>query len=396
MRIPLAILVSSLAVFSVGGCADRRFERPIERVSLVETMSPGEAATFTRAIEPRTFQFPTDHGPHPTFQTEWWYFTGNLRRVDPAGADSSDGRDRFGFQLTFFRSSLSPPEDEAAAQSPSDWRTSQIFMAHFALSDEAGERFEPFERFARGAAGLAGAETAPFRVWLENWSAQSQGEETFPLRLLASEDQIGIDLVVAPGKTPVLQGEQGLSRKGESPGSASYYYSLTRLPTSGTVRIGENSWKVEGATWMDREWSTSSLEPGQTGWDWFALQLSDGSDLMLYQLRRDGRTDQRSAGSVVADDGSYRTLRVEDSTIRELDTWTSPLTGTEYPAKWRLVDEEAGFDLTVEPIFSNQEHTGSVIYWEGAVDVRGKTASGEVTGSGYVELAGYADEIANE
>lgn len=396
MRVLLAILVSSLAVFSVGGCADRRFERPIERVSLVETMSPGEAASFARAIEPRTFQFPTDHGPHPAFQTEWWYFTGNLRRVDPAGADSSDERDRFGFQLTFFRSSLSPPEDEAAAPSPSDWRTSQIFMAHFALSDEAGERFEPFERFARGAAGLAGAETAPFRVWLENWSAQSQGDETFPLRLLASEGQVGIDLVVAPGKPPVLQGEQGLSRKGESPGSASYYYSLTRLPTSGTVRIGESSWRVEGVTWMDREWSTSSLEPGQTGWDWFALQLSDGSDLMLYQLRRDGRTDQRSAGSVVADDGSYRTLRVEDSTIRELDTWTSPLTGTVYPAKWRLVDEAVGFDLTVEPIFSNQEHAGSVIYWEGAVDVRGKTASGEVTGSGYVELAGYADEIATE
>lgn len=384
--------VSVLAMAAAGGCTDRRAEMPVDRVSLVETMSPGEAAGFKQAIALRTFDFPADHGPHLGFQTEWWYFTGNLRRVGPAVSDSSSEEGRFGFQLTFFRSALSPRDDQDGEGDSSAWRTNQIFMAHFALSDEASGRFDPFERFARGAAGLAGAETAPFRLWLEDWSAESLGEETFPLRLLASEDRVAIDLTVAPGKPPVLQGEQGLSRKGERPGSASYYYSLTRLPTTGTVRFGEESWQVEGSSWMDREWSTGSLEPGQTGWDWFALQLSDGSELMLYQLRRDGRTDRHSAGSLVAADGSYRILVVDETTIAELDTWASPTTGAVYPTRWRLTDRAAGFDLEVEPIFADQEHVGSVIYWEGAVSVSGTTANGPVTGEGYVELTGYDAE----
>ncbi len=195
-------------------------------------------------------------------------------------------------------------------------------MAHLALTDVAAGRFHAFERFERGALGLAGARAESFAVWTGPWIAEGVGAGTFPMRLLAVQDDVALDLVVEPAKELLLQGEHGLSQKGAAPGNASYYYSYTRLATRGRLRTAAGEHAVEGSSWLDREWSTSALEQGQVGWDWFALQLDDGRELMLYQLRgQDGSPSPESAGTLVAADGSSRALapRLLDRPARALD-----------------------------------------------------------------------------
>jgi predicted secreted hydrolase len=329
---------------------------------------------YARAIEPRELRFPEDHGPHPDFRTEWWYYTGNL--------STRDGR-RFGFQLTFFRSALAPSMPERS----SIWATRQVYLAHFTVSDVEGGRFPSFERWSRGALGLAGAQGEPFRVWLEDWSAEGS-----PMRLRAAEDGVAIDLVLQQGKPPVLQGDRGLSRKSAEPGNASYYYSLTRMLASGTIRLGDERFEVTGLAWMDREWSTSSLGKDQVGWDWFALQLGDGRDLMLYQLRRrDGSPDPTSSGTLV--DGESRHLTLGDFELVVLDHWESPRSGARYPAGWRLRIPSADLDLRIEPLLADQELDVSFRYWEGAVRIEGTSRGRPVQGRGYVELTGYSEAM---
>jgi predicted secreted hydrolase len=337
---------------------------------------------FERAIAPRRFAFPADHGPHPTFQTEWWYWTGNLR----AGGQSGAPR-RFGFQLTFFRTAL------AAVATPrqSAWGARDAYLAHLALSDIEAGGFYARDRSARGALDLAGAAAAPFRIWVGDWAAEFHASDGWPLRLHAGESDFGIDLTLSAGKAPVLQGERGLSRKSAEPGNASYYYSLTRMPISGTVRLGGVRFPVEGLAWMDREWSTSALGPDQVGWDWFAIQLDDGRELMLYRIRqRDGGVAPESGGAVVGADGTTRTLDRDAVEVLVMDHWTSPRGGTQYPALWRLRVPSAGLDVVVKPLLRDQELDLAVRYWEGAVRVEGTADGRAVGGSGYVELVGYA------
>ena len=331
-------------------------------------------AGFARAVEPRHFAFPEDHGPHPAFQTEWWYLTGNLR-------DTQGGR--FGFQVTFFRFALTPTQ----ADDTSPWRTRDAWMAHFAITDaEAGQHHRK-ERFARGAAGLAGARAEPLAVWLEDWTLASDPRNPDTWRLDLQADGFGLSLDLDSAVTPVLQGEAGLSRKSAEPGNASYYYSLTRIPARGTVRLGERQITVKGAAWMDREWSTSALSREQAGWDWFALQLHDGHELMFYRLRlKDGGTDPHSAGTLVAADGTVTRLAAADVRLEPLRHWHAD-DGRRYPVEWRLYLPGQDLDWRIRPVLDDQEMRLSVRYWEGAVDV--VTAAGESAGVGYVELAGY-------
>jgi predicted secreted hydrolase len=347
-------------------------------VSVADAMS-GDTTGYRRADSVRDFQFPADHGPHPGFKNEWWYVTGNLQ-----GEDGTP----YGYELTIFRSAMTPPSDSAnSAASGSSWRTNQFYMAHFALTDGGREVFRSAERFARGGAGLAGAQAEPFRVWLEDWSMQSVGPDTFPLRLRAQSEDIGIDLQVTPEKPKVLQGDRGLSQKGPGSGNASYYYSYTRLATEGTVVAGGDSVRIDGSSWLDREWSTSALGPDQEGWDWFALQLEDGRDLMYYQLRNDDGSPSRfSEGVLVGPDGTSQPIERSDVSLEVLDTWTTPDGRRTYPVAWRLRVPEADLDLRVEALLPNQELDVSVRYWEGAVRVEGSA-----TGRGYVELTGYGD-----
>lgn len=340
----------------------------------------GADTLHERARTPRPFAFPDDHGPHPGFRTEWWYYTGNLA--------AEDGRE-FGYQLTFFRSALTDSASFTAAADGdrSAWRTRHAYMAHFALSDIGTRRFHAAERFARAAAGLAGAEAAPFRVWLGSWQAHG---EFFPVRLEASDADVAIDLVLDAGKPLVLQGERGLSRKGPEPGNASYYYSLTRMPTTGTVRVGGRSFRVTGASWLDREWSTSALSDDLQGWDWMALQLADSTELMLYRLRRpDGTAGPFSAGTFVHADGTSTSLGAADFEMLPVRDWRSPLDGVTYPVAWEVRAPALSLVLEVEAAFDAQELDVAVRYWEGSVRVRGSRAGLPTAGRGYLEMTGY-------
>jgi predicted secreted hydrolase len=340
-------------------------------------LGPADASGFKRADPAYRPTLPQDHGPHPDFRTEWWYYTGNLETVE--------GR-RFGFQLTFFRFALAPVEVRRA----SDWATRQAWMAHLALTDVAGRRFYRDERFARGAAGLAGAEAAPFRVWLEDWAAASTGTSTFPVRLRAGGADFSIELTLQAGRPPVLQGVEGYSAKGPGPGNASHYYSHTRMPVSGTVRVDDVAVPVRGSAWLDREWGTSALGPGVEGWDWFALQLDDGRDLMFYRLRRsDGSSTPFSAGSLVTAAGRVTRLDAASVVLRERKRWRSAASGVEYPVAWTLEIPTERLQLEIEPWLEDQEMDLSVRYWEGAVRAVGRSAGGSVAGRGYLEMTGY-------
>ena len=366
---------------------------------------------FARATEVRPFVLPTDHGPHFAYQTEWWYYTGNV--VAP------DGR-RFGFQVTFFRRGLSPgpPPDGPGLAS------NQVYFAHFAITDVAAGRHTAAERFSRGAAGLAGATGEPFEVWLEDWRASSRcgGSSAAPparlaranraphaalsdcdgaVRLVARDaaSSLSLDLELRATKPLVAHGDRGLSPKSDEPGNASYYVGYTRMAARG--RIGTAV--VAGEAWFDHEWSTSALGSDAVGWDWFSLQLDDGRELMHSQIRReDGKIEPVSGGTLVRPGGRTRRLSRDDVRIEVLRRWTSPESGATYPSRWRLAIPSEGLDLVVEPWLEGQEMRTSFLYWEGAVrvseaaaqrsDAGGPRLPGQprVGGQGYVELTGYA------
>jgi predicted secreted hydrolase len=385
--IALATLTGAAGLAALLVLALRRpADRPIASgLSIASVLAGGDTAGYARALAPRPFRSPADHGPHPEFRNEWWYVTGNLAAKLPEGT----GRP-FGFQLTFFRSALAPPASTAAPGSA--WRTSQAWLAHFAVSDLAGGRFHSAERQARGALGLAGARAEPFRVWVGPWELAAVGTASFPAHLAAATDDIALDLTLDPGKPAIAQGDRGLSQKGPEAGNASYYFSLPRLPAHGRITVEGRSYEVAGQAWLDREWSTSALSRGQVGWDWLALQLADGSEIMLYRLRRsDGRPDPFSRATEIRPDGSTRVWPLGEIGFEASGRFASPRSGAIYPDRWRIRIPGSGLDLDVRPALADQELDVGFRYWEGAVRVAGRRAGRPVTGVGYVELTGYAE-----
>ncbi len=336
--------------------------------------APEDMTGFAQALEPRAFRFPEDHGPHPDFRTEWWYFTGNLT--------ATSGR-ALGFELTLFRFAL----QGEPVEHPSAWATRQAYMGHLAVTDVTGEAFFAEERFARGGdLGLAGATRDPVTVWLNDWRIQHEGTDW---RLSAATPEFGIDLALQPRKEPVLNSREGLSQKGPEPGNASYYYSITRLSTTGEVRLPAGSFTVTGSAWMDREWSTSALGEDQQGWDWFALQFDNETELMLYQIRgADGEPGPTSAGTFTRADGTTHHLDANDYTIEVHDHWASDA-GRRYPSEWTLRVPDLALELEVEPKLADQVLDFAFPYWEGAVRVAGSRADAPIAGQGYVELVGY-------
>lgn len=382
-----------LLCWSVLLCCVARAAGPV--ASGLDVLRSSEDDGFVRALEPRTFEFPRDHGPHPEFRHEWWYVTGNL--------DSATG-ERFGFELTIFRVGLVPPtgsaggvgspgadgarspgaaNDGADRQAKSAWRTREIYAAHFAITDVARGIFKFSDRYSRGGAlGLAGAQAEPFKVWLDDWELSST--------LHARGQGYELTLDVGPLGEPVLNGDHGLSRKSSQPGAASYYYSIPRITVHGKVsRAGVGS-EVHGLAWLDREWGSGSLGAKEQGWDWFALQLQDGSALMFYSLRnRDGSRDPNSAGTWVDAGGHARPLTADQVLIDVSDHWKSPRGGS-YPSRWRVRVPTVGLDVEARPVLADQELGTQPRYWEGAVDLRG-ARSGQAAGRGYVELVGYGE-----
>jgi predicted secreted hydrolase len=368
-------LIVGLAVFWV---VTNRTQPPSQ--TAISFATDTDTSAFARAYEPIPFEYPKDHGPHVDFQTEWWYYTGNLQ--DSAG-------NHYGYQLTIFRRGLTPGQP-----SQTDLATNQIYFAHFAVTDVSGNRHLETERFSRGAGGLSGAQGDPFRVWIEDWSATGQNVAGSQVRLQARAEQMAIDLTLQAVKPIVEQGEHGLSRKSEAPGNASYYVSFTRLTTQGQLTLDEQTRSVKGESWFDHEWSTSALGQNVIGWNWFSLQLDDGREVMFYQFRMaDGGVGALSAGTLVEADGSIRYLQVDDVEITVDQTWRSPTTEAEYPSRWQIVIPSAQIDLTVEPYVADQEMTLSSVYWEGAVKITGTSLGAAVNGNGYVELTGYKGSL---
>jgi predicted secreted hydrolase len=339
-------------------------------------------AGFAQATEPNNVSFPRDLGPHNEYQTEWWYYTGNLETVE--------GRP-FGFQLTFFRRALTP-EEQANLENNSDWRTNQIYLAHFTISDIEADAFYPAERFSRGAADLAGAKAEPYRVWLENWFAEAVGPDQ--VRLFAQTEVVTLDLTLTENLPPILHGDGGLSSKGPEPGNASYYYSIVQQEAVGTVKVGEETYDVTGLAWKDHEYSTSALSPGAVGWDWFSLQFDDGSALMFFQIRQaDGSLEPASSGTYIYPDGTTRTLDREAWKLTVTDTWVSPENEAEYPAGWQISIPELGLEIEGRPLMNNQELNVSTTYWEGAVEFSGSINGQTVKARGYIEMTGYAETM---
>ncbi|NOX70551.1 MAG: carotenoid 1,2-hydratase [Gammaproteobacteria bacterium] len=360
---------------------------PTEFVSgaprLARLLGAADSEGYRQALTARPFRFPEDHGPHPEYRNEWWYVTGNLH---------GENGQRFGFELTLFRFSVTA----TSVADDSAWRTKQVYIGHFAITDLRARKFRVATRYSRGGVGLAGAQSNPFRVWLEQWElgelppdgGVDESAQAWYLR--AMDDDIAIDLTLMPRYAPVSNGIDGLSKKSAAPGNASYYYSLPRLRTTGTLRSGEQIFEVSGLSWLDREWGSGGLSLDQQGWDWFALQLSDGSSLMFYDLRKtDGTRDLYSAGTFVAKDGTATPLSRDEVVIDVLEYWDSPA-GGRYPMGWRMTIASHELSLRISPILRGQELDTLVRYWEGAVDVAGERRNNAISGRGYVELTGYA------
>jgi len=340
----------------------------------VPAARPVDPDAWQRALPGRTVALPADHAAHPAYRIEWWYYTGNLR--------APDGR-AFGYQVTFFR--VGVVRDPV---NPSAFAVRDLYMTHVALTDVSAGRHRFADRLNRAGVQWAGAAADRYEVWNDSWRAWEDAQSQH--RVVADAGEFALDLTLAPGKTPVLQGDRGYSRKGRDPGNASYYYSLTRMPTTGTVSVDGRQWTVEGASWMDHEFGTSALDPDTRGWDWFALQLSDGRELMVYRLRRDdGTSGPFSSGTLVERDGRTRQLSVSDFTLVPGRQWRSPKSGASYPVVWQVRVPSAGLDLAVEAALDAQElrtrRSTNVTYWEGSVRV-----SGSATGVGYLEMTGYS------
>ena len=352
-------------------------------VGPIQLLAADAPVGFARAIEPIGFQFPKDHGPHREFKTEWWYYTGNLQ--------SSDKRE-FGYQLTFFRNALTPQ----SAKRSSNLGTTQIYMAHFALTDVESVTHDSFERFSRGAAGLAGARGEPlYDVWLDDWSAAADESGTFRLRAVDNRmnPEHLVNLQLKETRSPLLHGFAGLSQKLPGFGNANYYYSLIGLQTEGTIQCNGETHKVTGLSWMDHEFGTSALSEGVIGWNWFGLQLEDGTALMLGWLRNaDGTSGSIFHGTIAYADGRIRSVSPSEFSVETVDRWTSPASGITYPSGWDIEFINLNVYLEIRPLIPNQELSNSYTYWEGAVSVEAKIDGIRMKGRGYAELTGYDDE----
>src|SRR5579863_8240905 len=286
---------------------------------------------FRLAVPGYHYEFPRDHFSHPEFQTEWWYYTGNVHT--PQGGE-------FGFELTFFRRALKPEQSISGV-----WEARDLWMAHLALTDINATRFLYTERLNRSGPGLAGADASQARVWNGNWEARwKAGSNTQQLRAVA--EHFALDLSLESRKQPAINGANGVSQKAAEPGRASHYISLTHLDARGVITVDGQPYQVEGLAWMDHEFFTQQLDPQQTGWDWLSLQLDDNSELMLFRLRhKDGSIDSYSAGTYVDPQGRTTHLSAGDFTmLPELQTWISSATGGVYPIAWTVRVPSLGID----------------------------------------------------
>ncbi|MBI4768815.1 MAG: carotenoid 1,2-hydratase [Deltaproteobacteria bacterium] len=325
------------------------------------------------------YEFPRDHRVHREFKTEWWYYNGYLR--GPEGK-------RFGYQVTFFRVGLIP---DSIPKTGSRWHIREVYMTHLAVTDINHKTFLYQEKAGRANLGLAGADKDQYRVWVEKWQVIEEGKGH---QIRAGDGDLSLSLKIIPTLPPLIHGVNGISRKGDGIGRASHYYSMTRMETKGQIKIKGKKFQVSGLSWMDHEFGSNQLQETQIGWDWFSLQLDNGLDLMIYQLRHeDGRVDPNSSGTLAGPDSRKIHLALSEIKIRVLNLWKSPRSGAIYPASWEIYLPQHDLRLTLVPLTADQElmtpNSTRITYWEGIVKVRGSYKGRIVEGSGYVEMTGY-------
>ena len=340
------------------------------------------AGQYQKALPGYQYQFPRDHFNHPDYQTEWWYYTGNLL--------TGDGH-KFGFELTFFRQGVSRGKSQAA-----DWDVQDVYLAHLALSDLDGGHFYHTERINRAGPGLAGVSEKTGRVWNGNWQVQWTGGQQ---QLQAVAQDFSLRLVMNSRKPPVIHGKNGVSQKAAGVGHASHYISFTRLLTTGTIELNGKEYRVEGTAWMDHEFFSHQLDTAENGWDWVSLQLDDNTELMLYRFRnKDGSVDRYSAGTYVDGEGNSTFLGVADFAMQPGDdSYASPETHAVYPVAWRITVPLLKLELQITTPLKSQELVSVVgaglSYWEGAIVIRGTRNGKPANGVGYLEMTGYAPSV---
>jgi predicted secreted hydrolase len=338
-----------------------------------------EKPAFKPALPGWKYVFPRDYWAHRDFKTEWWYYNGYL--------NGPEGR-HFGYQMTFFRVGFIPgPRPKEGSL----WQIRDVYIAHLAVTDIERKTFHFQEKASRGNLGLAGAEKDRYRVWVETWQVSDKGKGH---AIQAGDENLSLSLQVIPTRPPLIHGIDGVSQKGHGTGRASHYYSLTRMETQGIIKIKGKEIPVQGTSWMDHEFGSNQLQETQIGWDWFSIQLDNGLDLMLYQLRHeDGRVDLHSSGTLAGPDFLKAHLSFSDFKIRISNYWKSPRSGAVYPSFWEIDLPQQALRLTLVPMTADQElmtpQSARITYWEGIVKVRGTYQERTVEGKGYVEMTGY-------
>ncbi len=324
------------------------------------------------------YEFPRDHGNHADYKTEWWYFTGNLR---------AEGGREFGYQLTFFRQGITPPSDRTASESR--FVAGDVYFVHFAVTDLARQKFRGSQILSRGAYGEAGVAESGRVAWVETCEVRTLGDAN-DFQIVGEDGGARLELTLRSAKPPVMHGADGVSQKAAGEGRASHYYSLTHLESTGSITLDGEEFAVEGTSWFDHEWATNQLEENQVGWDWLSLQLTDGTELMLFQIReRDGGRSPYSSGTFVRVDGTSEAIGEGEFTMEAGRTWTGPETGADYPVEWRVAVPKLGLELAVAARMDAQEQVLEPIsYWEGSV-----AAEGTAEGVGYLEMTGYGSEV---
>lgn len=341
---------------------------------LIMILSTGVASAdeFRKISPDYTPQFPNDFYYKEGYRVQWWYFTGHLF--------DREGRE-FGYELTFFAVGVQTRAYK------SKFGVDNIYISHFALTDVAGKRYYSSEKSDSGAYGFAGAEVKDLRVWVDDNKMEGTTER---IHIAALDRDRSFELELTPAKRVVLNGQKGFSRKSEdSPAIASWYFSYTDLATSGSLKIGDKTFSVHGKSWFDREISSGRMGKSEEGWDWFAIQLDDGREVMIYIMRKaDGTADKYSSGTFVYRDGKYRHLNIDDFSITSSRHYKSARTGAQYPSQWEIRIPGEGLTLKVTPLLEDQEFIATTstgnYYWEGTCRVEGSAA-----GRAYVELTGY-------
>lgn len=337
---------------------------------------------YKKALPGYKYSFPRDHASHEAFKTEWWYYTGHLK--------SDDGK-KYGYELTFFRSGVAPSEKaKTKSNAPSN-----VYLAHFAVSDINNKKFHFYEKLTRSGLSLGSASSSVLHIYNDGWRVDEAGDT---MMLSADAEKVGIKLLLSSKKPPVIHGKDGVSQKADCVGCASHYYSLSRMETKGLLFIDGKEKRVNGTSWMDHEFGSNQLTEEQVGWDWYSLQLSDNTELMLYMMRKkDGSIDKNSSGTIIGADGKAEHLNLSQFKIRSKSKWLSPQSKGNYPMNWEIEIPHKQIKLQVTPDFETQElvtkRSTDVTYWEGASSITGTKGGKPITGEGYVEMTGYNESF---